>query len=102
MPFGLSILPFIMVVTTYFQTKQTMVDPNQKMMIYIMPGMMFLFSNIMPSGLLIYWIISNLFSIVMFAWAKRDQKDVTPAVANVGGKSAVHPLNSKAKKNKKK
>ncbi len=62
-PQGLTILPFVMAVTTFFQTKQTITDPNQKMMIYLMPGMMLLFSTVMPSGLIVYWIVSNLFSI---------------------------------------
>jgi YidC/Oxa1 family membrane protein insertase len=73
MPFGLSILPFVMVITTYFQTKQTIVDPNQKFMVWMMPGMMFMFSNVMPSGLLVYWIISNVFSIVQFWIIKKNR-----------------------------
>ena len=65
MPDGLALLPWIMVVTTYFQTKVTMsgngaMDPAQaKMMTWMMPAMMFLFSAVMPSGLVLYWIVSN-------------------------------------------
>jgi len=72
MPDGLAILPWIMVVTTYFQTKVTMgsnagMDPAQaKMMTWMMPAMMFLFSAVMPSGLVLYWIISNFWSIVQY------------------------------------
>lgn len=97
MPFGISILPFVMVITTYFQTKQTIVDPNQKMMIYIMPGMMFLFSNIMPSGLLVYWIISNIFSIAVYKWIKKDSTNIDSAIT-VGGTGVAIPKNSKKKK----
>ncbi|MCQ2103734.1 MAG: membrane protein insertase YidC [Fibrobacter sp.] len=72
MPAGLALLPWIMVITTYFQTKVTMsgngaMDPAQaKMMTWMMPAMMFLFSAVMPSGLVLYWIVSNIWSIVQY------------------------------------
>ena len=70
MPQGIAILPLIMVVTTYFQTKQSMsamTDPaQQKMMTWMMPAMMFFFSAVMPSGLVLYWIISNIWGIVQY------------------------------------
>ncbi|WP_407441416.1 membrane protein insertase YidC [Fibrobacter sp.] len=72
MPSGLAILPWIMVVSTYFQTKVTMgssagMDPaQQKMMVWMMPAMMFFFSAVMPSGLVLYWIISNIWTIVQY------------------------------------
>ena len=78
MPSGLAILPWIMVVTTYFQTKVTMsgsagMDPaQQKMMVWMMPAMMFLFSAVMPSGLVLYWIVSNLWSIVQYKVINRN------------------------------
>jgi len=79
MPGGLALLPLIMVVTTYFQTKVTMgnsagMDPaQQKMMVWMMPAMMFLFSAVMPSGLVLYWIVSNVWSIVQYKVIRRDQ-----------------------------
>jgi YidC/Oxa1 family membrane protein insertase len=60
MPEGIGILPFLMVISTWFQTKQTITDPNQKMIVWMMPAMMFVFSSVMPSGLVLYWTISNL------------------------------------------
>ena len=72
MPSGLAILPWIMVASTYFQTKVTMsssagMDPaQQKMMVWMMPAMMFLFSAVMPSGLVLYWIIGNIWSIIQY------------------------------------
>ncbi|MCK9183704.1 MAG: YidC/Oxa1 family insertase periplasmic-domain containing protein, partial [Fibrobacteraceae bacterium] len=75
MPDGLAILPIIMVFTTYFQTKQSMgamTDPTQqKMMTWMMPAMMFLFSAVMPSGLVLYWIVSNLWGIGQYALINR-------------------------------
>ena len=72
MPSGLAILPWIMVLSTYFQTKVTMntsagMDPaQQKMMVWMMPAMMFLFSAVMPSGLVLYWIVGNIWSIIQY------------------------------------
>ncbi len=78
MPDGLAILPIVMVFTTYFQTKQSMsqmTDPaQQKMMVWMMPAMMFLFSAVMPSGLVLYWIISNLWGIGQYALVNRARK----------------------------
>lgn len=78
MPDGLAILPIVMVFTTYFQTKQSMSsmsDPaQQKMMVWMMPAMMFLFSAVMPSGLVLYWIISNLWGIGQYAIVNRVRK----------------------------
>lgn len=85
MPAGLALLPLIMVVTTYFQTKVTMgnsagMDPaQQKMMVWMMPAMMFVFSAVMPSGLVLYWIVSNLWSIAQYKIINRDlNKPGTP------------------------
>jgi YidC/Oxa1 family membrane protein insertase len=74
MPSGLAILPWLMVATTYFQTKVTMssnagMDPaQQKMMVWMMPAMMLLFSAVMPSGLVLYWIIGNIWSIAQYKY----------------------------------
>ncbi len=74
MPSGLAILPWLMVATTYFQTKITMssnagMDPaQQKMMVWMMPAMMLLFSAVMPSGLVLYWIIGNIWSIAQYKY----------------------------------
>ena len=101
MPEGLSILPLIMVVTTYFQTKQSMsamTDPAQrKMMIWMMPGMMFVFSAVMPSGLVLYWIISNLWGIGQYTIIHREKAVASPKDANIQVATII-----KSKKKKKK
>ena len=101
MPEGLSILPLIMVVTTYFQTKQSMsamTDPAQrKMMIWMMPGMMFVFSAVMPSGLVLYWIISNLWGIGQYTIIHREKAVASPKDANIQDATII-----KSKKKKKK
>jgi len=60
---GISLLPIVMGITSFFQSKATMVDPNQKAMIYMMPVMMTFIFFTMPSGLVLYWLISNLYTI---------------------------------------
>lgn len=62
-PVGLTILPFFMAASMFFQMKLTIKDPNQKMMVWMMPIMMFVFSGSFPSGLVVYWTVSNCFTI---------------------------------------
>lgn len=101
MPEGLSILPLIMVVTTYFQTKQSMTamtDPAQrKMMIWMMPGMMFVFSAVMPSGLVLYWIISNLWGIGQYAIIHREKAVASPTNAKIQDAEIIKPKKKKKK-----
>jgi YidC/Oxa1 family membrane protein insertase len=62
-PVGLTVLPFLMAATMWVQMKMTIKDPNQKAMIWLMPVIMFVFSGSFPSGLVLYWTISNVFTI---------------------------------------
>jgi YidC/Oxa1 family membrane protein insertase len=62
-PAGLTVLPFLMAGTMWVQMRMTIKDPNQKAMIWLMPVVMFVFSGSFPSGLVLYWSISNLFTI---------------------------------------
>lgn len=65
--FPVRILPFIMAGSMVVQqqmTPQTGMDPAQaKMMMIMMPGIMLLFSYTFPSGLVLYWTVSNLLGI---------------------------------------
>lgn len=61
------ILPALAAVTTYLQTLVTMPpsdDPSQKMMLYFMPLLIGWFSLQFSSGLSLYWVVSNVFSII--------------------------------------
>lgn len=60
----LYILPLLAALTTYSYSKLTMTDPNQKFMLYLFPGMILIFSVQMASGLVLYWTITNLFSML--------------------------------------
>lgn len=102
MPDGLAILPIVMVFTTYFQTKQSMksmTDPaQQKMMVWMMPIMMFLFSAVMPSGLVLYWIVSNLWGIAQYALVNRNRPVPTSESLALKGKKVQDAVIVKKKK----
>ena len=58
------IFPLIAGATTYMYSKMSMSgDSNQKMLLYMMPVMITVFSFSFPVGLVIYWIMNNVFSI---------------------------------------
>lgn len=57
------VLPVLSGITTYFQTMLTMTDPSQKTMMMIMPVFITFISTTFPAGLVLYWIVSNLFAI---------------------------------------
>lgn len=57
------ILPVAMGISMYIQSKDTMKDPNQKAMLYMMPVLMvILFANF-SSGLTLYWFMFNVFTL---------------------------------------
>ena len=64
--FAFNILPIIMTATQFVQTKMTAVttDPNQKMIMSVMPIIMLYFFWSMPSGVTLYWTIQNILSII--------------------------------------
>ena len=66
---SLRALPFIMLATTFISSK-LMQSPstdasgrNMKMMTYMMPIMFFFILYNMPSGLLLYWTMQNIFTV---------------------------------------
>ncbi len=65
------VLPLLAAGTTYLQSRMTATDPSQKSMLVVMPIMIGIFSLSFPSGLVLYWITSNLFSIAQQAWINK-------------------------------
>ncbi len=58
------IFPLIAGATTYLYSQMSMpADSSQKMLMYMMPVMITVFSFSFPVGLVIYWIMNNVFSI---------------------------------------
>jgi YidC/Oxa1 family membrane protein insertase len=65
--FNLNLLPLMMTITTIIQQKQTMVDSGnqqQKIMMYMMPVILLFVFWTMPSGLVLYWFLQNLYQIL--------------------------------------
>lgn len=56
-------LALLMGITTFVQQKMTVKDPQQKMLVYIMPVMLTILFMSFPSGLNLYYFLFNLFSI---------------------------------------
>lgn len=79
-PLGLTVLPFLMAFTMWVQMKMSIKDPNQKMLVWMMPIMMFVFSCSFPSGLVLYWTVSNVFTIAQtYFYTNKLTKNATPA-----------------------
>ncbi|MFH1218561.1 MAG: membrane protein insertase YidC [Candidatus Peregrinibacteria bacterium] len=55
-------LPILMAVSMFLQQKTSVKDPNQKMLVYLMPIMMIFFFWTMSSGLVLYWTMFNFLS----------------------------------------
>jgi len=72
------VLPVLMAASMYGQQKmmpQTGMDPAQaRMMLIMMPGMMLLISYTFPSGLVLYWLVSNLLGIGHQLWVRRKMQ----------------------------
>ena len=72
------ILMLLIAATTFFSFKMNatanMEDPTMKMMPMMMSGMIVVTALFMPSGLGIYWVTSNLFTIVQNKLVKRSKE----------------------------
>jgi len=98
-PVGLTVLPFLMAGTMYVQMRMTVKDPNQKAMVWLMPIMMFVFSCSFPSGLVVYWSVSNLFTIAQ-TWVQTSKKRLAEsekAAAAMGKPKPAKPIIGKRK-----
>ena len=72
------VLMLLIAATTFFSFKMTTAnateDPTMKMMPTMMSGMIIVTAIFMPTGLGIYWVTSNLFTIVQNYIVKRSKK----------------------------
>lgn len=57
------IFPILSGITTFIHQKLTMTDPNQKMLLYVMPVLLTFLSLQFQAGLVLYWTMNNLFSM---------------------------------------
>lgn len=72
-PDPIYVLPILSAITTYIQQKQTTTDANQqaKMMMNLMPIFIGYISITFPAGLVLYWVVSNIFQIAQQWWMYR-------------------------------
>ncbi len=75
--FDLPINPLVLIMTALMVVQQRMtpmsMDPVQKKMMMAMPVVMLLFLYDLPSGLTLYWTVSNIFSIVQLRLQQRSR-----------------------------
>lgn len=58
------IMPVLSGLTTYAQMAlSATAEPSQRMMMFIMPGFLIFISVGFPAGLVLYWVVSNVFSV---------------------------------------
>jgi YidC/Oxa1 family membrane protein insertase len=113
----LKILPIVMCVTMIASTKLTpqpaSADPSMKMqrimMTWLMPIMLtWLFFFSAPSGLVLYWMVSNMVGVLIQLWINRKTADLTAQGAaaalgsgsSKGGPRAADPPPQKGPKDK--
>jgi YidC/Oxa1 family membrane protein insertase len=68
-------LALAMGVTMFFQNKMTVTDPRQKAMVWMMPVMMTIIFNNLPSGLNLYYFVFNVLSIGQQMWFNKKGAD---------------------------
>ena len=85
-----NLLPFITAITQMLTSKftqQPATDPQQqqmqKMMIYFMPVFILFITYNFPSGLMLYWLVSNLWQVVQQIWVNKHirRPQTAPAAA---------------------
>lgn len=74
------ILPAVAAVTTFLQQKMmgsaANSNPQMKMMMTIMPIMIFVIGITLPSALSLYWVYGNIFTIIQSYFLYKDQRQV--------------------------
>lgn len=61
---GYVLLVLLSGATTYLQQKMMMTDKSQQSFLVVMPLMILIFSYNFPAGLVLYWVVGNIFSII--------------------------------------
>ena len=61
---NIHVLPILMAITMIWQSKMSITDPKQKMMVYFMPVFMAFIFYSLPSGLNLYYAVFNVLSMV--------------------------------------
>lgn len=78
-----NLLPILMAITTVVTQLLSMTqinDPNQKMMLYMMPVMLLAMTYTLSSGLFVYWITSNILQVIQQYIINRLLKSHQPPI----------------------
>jgi len=100
------LFPLIAGGTTYLYSQMSMPsDSSQKMMLYLMPAMITVFSFSFPIGLVIYWTMNNIFSIgqhkfINFLDDKKGTQQDEPIIVDVDDSELENKPVSKPKTKK--
>lgn len=68
---GYALLVLLSGATTYLQQKYMMTDKSQQSFMVVMPIMILVFSYNFPAGLVLYWVVGNIFSIIHHIFINR-------------------------------
>lgn len=101
----IAIMPILMAVTVFFQQKitpSTQSNDQMKIMMWMFPAMMLLFFNNMPSGLALYYLMFNVFSVAQQAYINATISDEEKAIAAMQVSSSTKPSKGPKKGGKKK
>ncbi len=82
--FGLGIHPFVLLMTITMALQQQLTpasDPMQKKVMMFMPIMMLFFFYSLPSGLTLYWTVSQIISIIQLKINNKNNTTAVPAKA---------------------
>ncbi len=77
--YNLNILPILMTLSTFLQQKLTTVDTGQqqKIMMMMMPVIFIFIFWTMPSGLVLYWTLQNLFQVLHQVYVNKKKGNAT-------------------------
>jgi YidC/Oxa1 family membrane protein insertase len=89
--FPIHVLPLIMTAVSVLQARSAPKDPRQAMMTTLMPIMFLVFFYGMPSGLVLYWTVTNLGAWAQQAWVNRTG-NLPQAAGGSEGSAATPPV----------
>jgi YidC/Oxa1 family membrane protein insertase len=97
--FEFHVLPILMAASMFWQQKLTPTDPRQAALTYIMPLMMLFFFYGFPSGLALYWTVTNLLSVAQqyMINSERERDGQGPEDASGRGSKKQSPAGALAR-----
>lgn len=91
MGFPVHVLPIIMTLVSVLQARSTPTDPRQAAMTTLMPIFLLVFFYNMPSGLVLYWTVTNLGTWAQQLIVNRGEAAAAPLAARAATAEAARP-----------